>query len=507
MHRDANIHGLNATPIDQELTSDYLLEPRSTSALDLVNAVGNVRLGGFTLTSSTSYINRRDLNFRDLTPLAQGYISLIEPNASTAAPPDGLYNQIKDHEFAQEVRIASDDQGRFKYVFGLYFSKLEKDFIQDGVWPGLSSFLSAYGTPAALDGKNPIYSPVTRITDWNFYLADVNQDLQQIAAFGEATYSFTEHLDLTLGGREVRITQHSVFDANPQAIFVTPDADYRAAKLTDKGFNPKATISYKPDANLLVYTTAAKGFRPGGFNQPVSTNGACLVDFERLGYNPNTTPGFKSDSIWSYELGAKAETASRRFQFTGAIYQENWSNIQLRDPLSCGFTIFTTASKARIRGLENSFSVQVIYGLSISLNGAYTDAKLLTASPASGALAGEHLLGVPDFTIGGSVEYNFDVLSEHKAYVRFEDNYVSSYNSYFSQQFYNGSPKNNVLGAYAIANLRLGLANPNANWEAQVFVNNLLNRLGETGAQNDIFGDIVFKTRPLEAGVQVTKHF
>lgn len=506
MHRDALVHGLNATPVDQYLTSDYLVRPRSDSSLDLVNAVANVRMDGIMLTSSTSYIDRKDLNFRDLTPLAQGYFSLIAPD-DPPAPAVGLYNQNRNHEFAQELRVASDNSGPLKYVFGLYYSKLEKNFIQDGIWPGLSNFLSTYGTPDALAGKGPIYSPVTGDTDWNFYLADVNQDLEQIAGFGEATYSVTDKLDVTLGGRAVRITQHSIFDANPEAVFVTADAAYRAAQLTDKGFNPKATVSYQAAPNVLVYATAARGFRPGGFNQPVSTNGACLADFAAIGYNPNNIPGFKSDSIWSYELGNKLQTESHRVENTSAVYQENWSNIQLRDPLSCGFTIFNTASKARIRGFEDSFSFQIVRGLTVSLNGAYTNAILLTASPASGALAGEHLLGIPDFTIGGSAEYNFNLIDGYTGYVRAEDNYASSYNSYFSQQFYNGLPKNNQLGGYAIANLRFGLVDPNTHWEAQVFINNLFDKIGDTGSQNDIFGDVVFKTRPVQAGLQVSKHF
>ncbi len=113
---------------------------------------------------------------------------------------------------------------------------------------------------------------------------------------------------------------------------MTPDADFRKSELTDSGFNPKATLAYRALENVLLYTTAAKGFRPGGFNQPVSTNAQCLQDFAALGYNPNTVAGFKADSIWSYEVGAKAQTPGRRAQVTGAAYQENWSDIQLPIP-------------------------------------------------------------------------------------------------------------------------------------------------------------------------------
>ena len=506
LHRQAQVHGLNATPADSPLVSDYLIEPRSNDSLNIVNGAINFHFAGNTLTSSTSYLDRHDLAVRDLTPLGQAYIAAVTA-AETAAPPIALNNKNDYHQISQELRIASDDTGRLKYVAGLYFAKLTKTFIQDGAWPGLQGFLEANGTPAALAGKGPVVSPVLGITDWNFYLANVSQDLRQLAAFGELTWSIRHDLDLTVGGREFNIKQNFLFDANPQALFVTPDADYRKSELTDVGFNPKATLSYRALENLLVYATAAKGFRPGGFNQPVSTNAQCLQDFASLGYNPNSVAGFKADSIWSYEAGVKAKSADRRAEITGAIYQENWSDIQLRNPLTCGFTVFDTASKARIRGLEGALNVRLVGGLLLELNGAYTNARLLSASPTTGAVAGEHLLGIPDFTVGSSLEYDFPVGAGLDAFARVESNYISSYNSYFSQELYAGAPQNRSLGAYGLTNLRVGVANSSGSWSAQLFVNNVFDRLGETGAQNDIFGDVRFRTRPIELGVQASHRF
>lgn len=506
MHRTAQVYGLNATPADSPLVADYLVEPRSNDSLNIVNGVVNFHIAGATLTSSTSYLDRHALAVRDLTPLGQAYIAAVTA-AAAAAPPIALNNKNDYHQISQELRIASDDTGRLKYVAGLYFAKLTKEFIQDGAWPGLQGFLEQNGTPAALDGKGPVASPVLGITDWNFYLANVSQDLRQLAAFGELTWSILEPLDLTVGGREFNIKQHFLFDANPQSLFVTPDADYRKSELTDVGFNPKATLSYRALENLLVYATAAKGFRPGGFNQPVSTNLQCLQDFASLGYNPNSVAGFKADSIWSYEAGVKAKTPDRRAEINGAVYQENWSDIQLRNPLTCGFTVFDTASKARIRGVEGALNVRVTNGLLLELNGTYTNARLLSASPTTGAVAGEHLLGIPDFTLGSALEYDFAVPGGLDAYARVESNYISSYDSYFSHELYAGSPQNRSLGAYGLTNLRVGLANSSGTWSAQLFVNNVFNRLGETGAQNDIFGDVRFRTRPLEVGVQASHKF
>lgn len=506
VHRDADVHGLSSVPRGSKLTSAYPVEPRSRSNIDIASADVTVDLGGATLTSSTSYLDRRDLGFRDLTPLGRGYVSVIS-GFSEPAPALGLYNQQAYHEFAQEMRIASDDTRRLKYVVGAYYSKLVKRFVQDGPWPGFSDYLARNGTPAALDGKEAFQSPVTGITDLNFYSAIVDQDLRQLAVFGELTYSFTDHLDLTLGGRYFDIRQNSLFVANPLAVFVTADAAFRQSSLKEDGFNPKATLSFKPSESFLVYATAAKGFRPGGFNQPVSNNPQCLAEFDQIGFNPNDVAGFTSDSLWSYELGVKGDALDRNVRFNGAVYQIDWKNIQLRNQLQCGFTIFDTASKARIRGAEGSLDVRVADGLTMSVNTAYNDAKLLSASLTTGAIAGDRLLGVPKFTIAGTAEYEFAVASDVDAFVRFDASYVSTYKSFFSTQTNNGALRNRDLGDFVIVNGRVGLFSSDSGWDAQLFVSNIFNKLGETGAQNDIFGDVVFQTRPREIGVQVSKRF
>ncbi|MFO1260973.1 MAG: TonB-dependent receptor [Sphingomonadaceae bacterium] len=506
LHREVTVNGLNSVPRGNKLISAYLVEPHSDADMDIINSELNVDLGGATLSSSTSYLDRRDLGFRDLTPLGRAYIGVVSGFAEPA-PPLGLYNKQAYHEFAQELRLASDNSHKMKYVVGAYYSKQVKRFTQDGPWPGFSDYLTRNGAIAALAGKVPFQSPVLGITDLSFYSAVVDQDLRQLALFGELTYSFTDQLDLTIGGRYFDISQHSLFDADDRSMFVTTDASYRKAALKEDGFNPKATLSFKPKQDVLLYATVAKGFRPGGFNQPVSTNAQCLAEFQVIGFNPNDFPGFKSDSLMSYEVGAKGDALNKHVQFTASAYQIDWKDIQLRNQLQCGFTVFDTASKAKIKGLEGSLTARPTRDLTLSVNGAYTDAKLLSASMTTGGIAGDRLVGVPKFTLAGSIEYEMPLSGDVSGYLRTDAMYVSTYKSFFSTQILNGAIRNRDLGDFAIVNARVGAFGKVGEWEAQIFVNNVLNKLGDTGAQNDIFGDVVFRTRPREIGVQVSKRF
>ena len=52
----------------------------------------------------------------------------------------------------------------------------------------------------------------------------------------------------------------------------------------DQGVTPKFNLSYQLDKEMLLYTTVAQGFRPGGGNQPIPTSGAlgtqCLANLQ-----------------------------------------------------------------------------------------------------------------------------------------------------------------------------------------------------------------------------------
>jgi iron complex outermembrane recepter protein len=506
VHRDVDVTGLSSVPRANELVANYPIEPFAEDEMDIGNLVFDLSLGSATLTSSTSYLERTSLARRDLTPLGRGYLQLVS-GVADAAPPIGLYNRNRSKEFSQEVRLSAKS-GRLQYVVGAYYSKLKKEFVQDGPWEGLVDWIGVNGAPAALDGKEPIASTVRGVSAYNFYQSDVDQDLTQVALFGEATYTLSDRWELTLGGRFFDTKQTSLFTADARAVFVTDDADFRDAELKEDGFNPKATLSFKPNDDLLLYVTAARGFRVGGFNQPVSTNAQCLAEFdERLGFNPNDRPAFKSDTLWSYELGAKSAFADRRAQLSGSVYHIDWKDIQLRNPLTCGFTFFDNASTAEIDGVEAAFSMLLASDFKLSLSGSYVDAKLTAASLTTGGVEGERLLGIPEFSGTLSAEYQFLLGTRLESYARVDVSHTGSYESYFSGQMYGGAPQNRTIGNYTIANLHVGTEVEQTGWSFELYVNNLTDELAATGAQNDIFGDVVFRNRPREIGLLVGKSF
>ena len=106
---------------------------------------------------------------------------------------------------------------------------------------------------------------------------------QQYALFSEGTYSFTDQYKLTLGARYswTKFTNDSI-TGGPQ-LFIPPQTVDVGEK--ENSFTPKVSFSYQQDPRDLYYFTYARGFRPGGANNPVPYP-ACSADFSGLRHHP-----------------------------------------------------------------------------------------------------------------------------------------------------------------------------------------------------------------------------
>ncbi len=63
----------------------------------------------------------------------------------------------------------------------------------------------------------------------------------------------------------------------------------------------------------MVYLTWSQGFRPGGVNRSNPTG---------------QSPVYQPDILTNYEFGWKTSWADNTLTFNGAIFQENWDDMQ-----------------------------------------------------------------------------------------------------------------------------------------------------------------------------------
>jgi outer membrane receptor protein involved in Fe transport len=281
---------------------------------------------------------------------------------------------------------------------------------------------------------------------------------------------------------------------------------YNQGGESNSGVNPKFNLSYQADPQLLIYGTIAKGFRPGGGNQPVpvdpnsAVGSECLAALQALG--KESAPAFYGpDSVWSYELGEKAHFGSR-FNVNADVYYEDWRGIQQTVPLSCGFPYTDNTGNAAVMGGEVEGSLRLLEGLTLSANTGYADAYLTQNSLETGSYKGERLQDVPRWTASSSLVYSRPINDRWTATWRAEYSFMASR--------VDATYATNDLPAYSLVNLRMSVSD--TKWTAALFVNNLLNTRAYLSDSTSLSLNLptfnrVSTNQPLTAGMSLSYHY
>jgi iron complex outermembrane recepter protein len=186
------------------------------------------------------------------------------------------------------------------------------------------------------------------------------------AVFGEVYYEILPKLTVTVGARKywLRQTQlpRSLDGFAEGSLLVVPEL---VAK--QSGAVPKYVLSYKIGEQGNVYASASKGFRIGSAQDGVGS--ICNDELQSQGYTLEDTRQYKSDSLWSYEVGAKSAFGGGRLTASVAAFQEDWNGIQQQVNLNCGYNFITNAGRARIRGGELEFSGRPLSTVPLTLRG------------------------------------------------------------------------------------------------------------------------------------------
>lgn len=275
---------------------------------------------------------------------------------------DNNYDLISPNQFIQgsdryrrnfaEVRISSPQDAPVRFIGGVFAQRQRHGIEQNYVVENLTDLFTVTGT------------------DSNIWLTKQDRTDRDYAAFGELSFDVTEKLTLTGGGRLYRYRNSLVgffgFNANfsggtgEAACFGPPIVDGSPCTNVDKTTADtdaifKANATYKINPDVMVYATWSQGFRPGGVNRR------------------GTLPPYESDTLDNYEFGWKTRFGD--VTFNGAIYQEDWTNIQLSFLGENGLSEVRNAGNARIRGIESDLTYRS-GGLTLTLAGSYNDATI-----------------------------------------------------------------------------------------------------------------------------------
>ncbi len=422
-----------------------------------LNITGN--LGFAELTSASSYWTRKFVQTQDA---AESIYTTFA--GATPLLPVAYSESDPLHQFSQEARLSSSGNGPAHWTVGAFYSDMTS------TWNEIGNGINAAG-PDILFYES--YNPYT---------------IKQSALFADGSYKFMDTLTLSAGVRwyhydsTIQVSNWGLATPNP-----TPPASPVVTKASDKGFDPRINLSYQPNANLNTYITAAKGFRPGGANFmiPPPTQAPYCVAGSPVSFAP--------DSVWNYEIGEKARFADSRISINSDFYYIKWNGVQQSVPLACGYVYETNAGDGRSYGPEIEVTAKLSNAWTVAANGAITKADVTSPTSAYAAsLYGTDgqpycpkngkctipILNVPHQTASLSLMYSAEFGNGYRLTARASDTYTGFATD---EAYYFGVP----LPSYAIADARVTLAR--GAWSAQLFVDNLTNKVALMTANNTQF--------------------
>ena len=438
------------------------------------------------LTSITSYWSRNEPLTQDTS---ESWTTGLGLTGYTAAQgglgPSSAIEYNPTHQTTEELRVSSVGDSSLKWLAGYYYEDFHSAW--DIVFP------SQNGANVKGVGSDNLFS----------YFSPM--PIYQQSVFGEVTYNITEPWAITLGARRYRYSAPVSLD---QYGALTATAVTSTSE-RDQGVTPKISMSYQFTKDLLVYVTAAKGFRPGGGTGPVPTSGPLSCETQlRQEYGStgfvNGPISFKSDNVWSYEVGEKLRLADNRVTVNGSVYFEKWGGVQQTNALSsCGYVYTANAGDAHVRGGELEIQAIVIPDLTVSGNVGYAHAALVSSTLIdAGFNPGTAIQDVPQWTSSASIAYRHSLMDQLAITARADNTYVGSR----TDETYSI----NELPSYDLTNIRAGL--DGGRWSAVLFMNNvadkraLLNNITQDAVNLPTFNRVAV-SQPRTVGVDMKYRF
>ena len=408
-------------------------------------------------------------------------LSVGAPLGGLGLPFDEVVDDIVEDidTFSQEFRWTSSLGGKLEYTAGLYF------FTEDTNRVEIFRITAAgtYGDPAA-----PF-----RLTDvgdqaiiGNEYARTANETTSY-AVYGQFTYQFTDALGLTVGGRytrdEKKYTAESVncalVAANDPSIIGTQWENFAPCggvggslniiaevfevnpedSWTD--FSPMVALQYYLNDGTMLYGSAARGFKSGGFagSQGVESSASLPVDQE---------------TATNYELGLKGDFADDSLRINAAVFYTDYQDLQVVRfgpvPNSAFGTFVTTnVGSADIKGLELELTWFITERFSLDGYYAYLDTETqdLVFETTGGIIdaSGKTLTRAPENTANITALYDLPTgIGDFDFRLSF---------SHTDEQRTDFVDDRIIQDPSDIWDARIGWTAPNANWDVALWGKNL----------------------------------
>jgi len=508
--------------------------------------VVNGKFGDWKAIYSGAYLVRNVDQKQDYTNYARGVFSYYyqcagyvagDPTKGHCYTPSNVWQEHeKNAHQSQELRVSSPDEYRIRGLVGIYWE--DYDIVDQTFWNYTTVPIC---TPTGLNVNcflpikpwpgSPAFTPVPEIG----FFGDVERRYKQLAEFASLDFDVIPKVLTLTGG-----LRHFKYDLSetggtvgsfyckqfaPTNYFgycpspVGTDMNTRAApnSSSSTGTKGRVNLTWRVTPDMMLYGTWSQGFRAGAFNLTTSCH---LPDKNNVGQfcvPAYTTP----DNVTNKEIGWKTEFWDHRILFNGAVYQEDWTNVQTGtfDPQGgLGNIVFLTNGPSyRVRGLEPNLITRLPGGFTVQLAASWnsselTNSPLLPVNNPKSVNYGQSITsvqnpyGVPgsptsyspafkffglvryDWSMGG-YEYFVQANGDHQDHMITATGYVAGYDI----------PAFSTYGAAA------GISS--GGWNVQVYAHNLTNVNSSVSTSSGQFVLAEVPLRPRVIGVRVGYQF
>jgi iron complex outermembrane receptor protein len=406
----------------------------------------------------------------------------------------------------EEARFASAQDGAFSYVIGGFYQHDDTKFCVAQVLGIYDLF--GVAPPAGLQPGGYNNNPQVLCNA---------QTEKSVAGFGEGNYRFTDATTLTIGARLTRdskdwIGRQQVFVQQlPSATgAIVPSFTWQqlgglmsAANFVKYPFGVvtdshtwtqptyRLTLSHQFDPSVFGYATFSHGFKAGGYNDNIGTNGNPIREVDKKPTDP--------EKANSFELGVKSELLDHRIRLNEALFYVKYEDAirQIVVPVTNqnGSTgeeqLLRNAAKMTTYGIENELTAQLTQGLLLRLPLSYQHCKynafttLNSAGTQTIDLSGLPVNRCPTWTATADLSYTLPVArTDGRMTFEVSANYISkNLDTYSITEPYQSYTQTYADGR-TLLDASITYSGSNDRWFVRVLARNLTDRIYKIASQD-----------------------
>ena len=379
-----------------------------------------------------------------------------------------------------ELRALTSLDMPVNFMIGGLYQDTRRDFDQWIMFAGL---------------ENSAASPENR------YLATTKSsftDGETLALFGQVIWEIGPALEAAAGVRytdETKDSEFGQFYNNPALTFIFRPADSAdglgivSADQSFDNWSPEASLTWKPQDDVMVYGAYKTGYKSGGFSNS-GINSAFSADPEAdLTFEPEEAEGF--------EVGLKTTLFDNQLRFNAGLYTYDYKDLQVDFFNSPIFAFQTITADARTEGgeVQVEFAPHSVNGLTLhgTLNynrakyerfigpcyAGQTTAQGCTLVGPNGApfqdLEGHELGMAPETTGAVGANYEMELGADLNLGLSFDARYSSDY---IASSF--GNPASR-MDSYVTLDAGVRVGSADERWELALLGKNLTDEFYITG--------------------------